>query len=107
MATQMMTYAPPSPGLSITCERRSDRSVPSYSVAALWWGAEAIRVAGEGKTEESGRNVLRRAALPPKADAGPQATPHSLFNWLPSSHHHFTGRHLVIMSQGFQTVHLA
>src|SRR5205823_11835786 len=45
MATQMMTYAPPSPGLSVNCERRSDRSVPSYSVAALWWGAEAIRVA--------------------------------------------------------------
>src|SRR6516165_9336130 len=49
MATQMMTYAPPSPGLSITCERHSHRSVPSYSVAALWWGAEAIRVAGKSR----------------------------------------------------------
>src|SRR6516165_10807441 len=49
MATQMMTYAPPSPGLCITCERHSHRSVPSYSVAALWWGAEAIRVAGKSR----------------------------------------------------------
>src|SRR6516162_6402442 len=37
----------------------------------------------------------------------PNSAPHSLFNWLPSSHHHFTRRRLVIMSQGFQTVHLA
>ena len=37
----------------------------------------------------------------------PNSAPHSLFNWLPSSHHHFTRCRLVIMSQGFQTVHLA
>src|SRR4029077_17854742 len=52
MATQMMSYARPSPGLSVTCERRSDRSVPSYSVAALWWGAEAIRGAGKARKGE-------------------------------------------------------
>src|SRR4029077_16727301 len=52
MATQMMSYARPSPGLSVTCERRSDRSVPSYSVAALWWGAEAIRGAGKARKVE-------------------------------------------------------
>jgi hypothetical protein len=36
-----------------------------------------------------------------------ERTLRSLFNWLPSSHHHFTGRGLVIMLRGFQTMHLA
>ena len=36
-----------------------------------------------------------------------ERTLRSLFNWLLSSHHHFTGRGLVIMLRGFQTVHLA
>ena len=48
------------------------------------------------------------SALPPKADAGPQADT-ALFIQLapvkPSSLHR--ARRLVIMSQGFQTVHLA
>jgi len=55
MATQMMTYARPSRGLSVTYERRSHRSVPSYSVAALWWDAEAIAWPGRqdrGKWKE-------------------------------------------------------
>ena len=33
------------------------RSVPSSSVAALWWGATQLRRGREGKTEESGRNM--------------------------------------------------
>jgi hypothetical protein len=36
-----------------------------------------------------------------------ERTLRSLFNWFPSSHHRITGRRLVIMLRGFQTVHLA
>ena len=41
-ATPMMTYVLPSSGTSVICERCSHRSLLSCSVAALWWGAEAI-----------------------------------------------------------------
>jgi hypothetical protein len=51
---------------------------------------------------------LARSAISPKADMvglsllAPRADAALL-----SSHHHFTGRGLVIMLRGFQTVHLA
>ncbi len=41
MATQTTTYARRSPGLSVICERCSHRSLPSCSVAGLWWSGEA------------------------------------------------------------------
>jgi hypothetical protein len=37
--------ARPSLGISVICERCSYRSLVSCSVAALWWGAEAIGLA--------------------------------------------------------------
>jgi hypothetical protein len=40
-ATQTTTYAPPSSGPSVICERCSHRSLSNCSVAALWWSAEA------------------------------------------------------------------
>ena len=40
-ATLMMTYARPSLGTSVICERFSHSSVLNCSVAALWWDAEA------------------------------------------------------------------
>src|SRR5262249_35597498 len=47
--TQTTTYARPSPGPSVICERCSHRSLPSCSVAALWWGAKVIGVVGSSK----------------------------------------------------------
>jgi hypothetical protein len=40
---------PASPGPSVIGERCSHRSLPSRSVAALWWGAEVIGVVGSSK----------------------------------------------------------
>jgi putative transposase len=44
-AIPMITYARRPLGTSVTCERCSRRSLPSCSVATLWWGAEVIGVA--------------------------------------------------------------
>ena len=44
-AIPMITYAHRPLGTSVTCERCSRRSLPSRSVATLWWGAEVIGVA--------------------------------------------------------------
>jgi hypothetical protein len=61
-ATQTTTCARPSLGLSVVCERCWHRSLPSCSVAAFWWSAEATG----GRNSAMGKSRPRKAeeALP-------------------------------------------